>query len=91
MPQSQWRIHWHDHGREPQCAPDPRYPQGIHVDVSLGAVQTCEVSVPYPAKRCGYYTLRCTTCGFSCAITTAGRVDDPCAVKVPCKSASHNN
>jgi hypothetical protein len=88
--QRQWRITWHDSGREPQCAPGPRYPEGIHVDVSGGALRTCTTELPYPARRCGYYTVQCRTCGLKAAITTAGRPDDPRAVKVACKPHRNN-
>lgn len=81
----QWIIRWHDSGRAPQCAPNPRYPQGVHVDMSAGAVPSCETPLPYPARRCGYYVVACRLCSFRGAITTAGRPDDPCAVRVACQ------
>jgi hypothetical protein len=30
-------VIWIDHQREPQCAPDPKYPHGIDIDISAGA------------------------------------------------------
>lgn len=80
-------VNWVDAGREPQCEPNPEYPNGIDLDVSGGATATCQTSLPYPAKRCGRFIVDCSFCGFTCAITTAGRVDDPRSVKVPCKGA----
>ena len=79
------KVSWVDSGREPQCPADPAYPDGKHIDVSNGAKKTCKVSLPYPAKRCGYYALRCNECGYGAVITTAGRPDDPKSAIVPCK------
>jgi hypothetical protein len=78
------RIDWFDGGREPQCAPDPRYPTGIDIDASNGATIACVVMLPYPAKRCGHYLVRCRTCGQKVAVTTAGRPDDPKTVTIAC-------
>lgn len=81
-------IEWVDGGREPQCAPDPAYPTGMDVDISKGAEKTCSTDLPYPAKRCGMFVVRCTKCGFSVAITTAGRPDDPRTLKIACDGKS---
>lgn len=78
-------IEWIDHGREPKCEPNPSYPDGIDVDTSHGAKETCEAKLPYPAKRCGMYIVRCGACGMSAAVTTAGRPDDPRSVRIACK------
>lgn len=78
-------VEWVDHGREPQCPPNPQYPNGIDADVSKGAVKTCHTDLPYPAKRCGHYVVRCGACGMSVALTTAGRPDDPRSVTIACK------
>jgi len=78
------RVTWHDGGREPQCEPNPAYPKGIDLDVSLGAKNTCSVTLPYPAKRCGHFIVKCRACGTRIAITTAGRPDDPRSVRIPC-------
>lgn len=78
------KIKWHDAGREPQCAPNPAYPNGMDVDVSDGATLTCLADLPYPAKRCGTYTVECEKCGLRIAVTTAGRPDDPRSVKIAC-------
>lgn len=82
------KVTWVDAGREPQCKPNPNYPNGIDVDMSIGAKQTCTVKLPYPAQRCGRYEIRCTVCGGRYACTTAGRPDDPRSAKVPCMLAS---
>lgn len=84
-----FEIEWVDRGHEPECPPDPRYPKGIDLDGSNGAAKTCSVKLPYPAKRCGIFMLRCLTCGYTVAITTAGRPDDPRSVKIACKRKGH--
>lgn len=81
---SDFDIEWIDRGREPTCEPDPAYPDGIDIDAAQGTWPYCLVQLPYPAKRCGYYALKCRTCAMSLIITTAGRADDPRSVKVPC-------
>jgi hypothetical protein len=78
------KIEWKDAGREPQCAPNALYPDGIDIDASGGAARTCKVPLPYPAKRCGAYVVTCQRCGYRAAVTTAGRPDDPRSVRLPC-------
>jgi hypothetical protein len=75
---------WHDHGCEPQCRPDPAFPQGKDIDISAGA-KSCMTNLPCPAPRCGHYIVVCTECDRRIAVTTAGRPDDPRSVRVPCK------
>lgn len=53
---------------------------------TAGAV--CEVSLPYPAKRCGTYVIECGICGLRVACTTAGRPDDPRLARLLCKELS---
>lgn len=81
---SDFEIEWVDDMREPQCAPNPAYPNGIDADCSLGAEAACTAVLPYPAKRCGLYIVECKTCGLRVGITTAGRPDDPRSVKLGC-------
>ena len=69
------KIEWRDGGREPQGKPNAAFPDGIDVDASGSAAVTCQTDLPYPAKRCGVYIVRCGICGISAAITTAGRPD----------------
>lgn len=83
------KITWHDRGREPQCRPNPNFPDGKDIDASGGAEKTCFTELPYPAKRCGLYIVECPTCGFRIGITTAGRPDDPRSVKIGCKRNTH--
>lgn len=79
-------VRFIDSGREPQCKPDPRFPNGKQVNLATGFEKTCTRNVPYPAPRCGVYEVTCRTCGYKAAITVAGRQDDPCMVTMPCKS-----
>ncbi len=85
------RVTWHDRGREPQCEPNPNYPTGIDLDASDGAKKTCVASLPYPAKRCGYFVVKCRACGTRVACTTAGRIDDPRTIKIACADQSAVN
>lgn len=78
-------IEWIDSGREPQCAPNPDFPNGIDVEGCPPSVTACKVDLPYPAKRCGMYIVECSVCRFKVAVTTAGRPDDPRSVKIPCQ------
>lgn len=78
-------IVWHDANKEPQCAPNPAYPSGIDVDASLGAQNTCVAELDYPAPRIGAHVVRCNVCGYSIAVSTAGRPDDPRSVRLPCQ------
>lgn len=83
----QFAVEWIDRRREPQCQPDPAYPTGKDVmAVYPGEDQfgTCKIELPYPAKRCGVYAVRCARCGMSIGVTTAGRPDDPRSVTVAC-------
>lgn len=84
-------IRWHDSGREPTEKPNPNYPNGVDLDVTHGMKPSCLVKLPYPAKRCGLYYVKCVQCGVKAAITTAGRPDDPCSVRLPCKTNISNN
>ena len=81
-------VQFLDSGREPQCKSDPRWPDGKDIslvrDYSMGDSQCC-MNLPYPAPRCGVYAITCRKCGFTAAITVAGRPDDPRTVTLPCK------
>ena len=82
---SDFKIKWHDSGREPQCKPNPAFPEGVDLDCSHGQSPACKADLPYPAKRCGFYLVECIFCGTNVAITTAGRPDDPRSVVLPCE------
>jgi hypothetical protein len=73
-----------DAGREPQCVPDPRYPNGIDLDLSSGKPGCC-FNTPYPAPRCGTMVAECETCGIRVTFTVAGRIDDPRTLKLACR------
>jgi hypothetical protein len=74
-------------GYEPTQPPNPAYPNGIDIDMTGGdrLAQGCKTSLPYPAKRVGYYVVTCAKCHMKTIITTAGRPDDPKSVKLACK------
>jgi hypothetical protein len=78
-------VVWIDDHREPRCAPDPAYPNGIDLVVAPPGVATCKTALPYPAKRCGFYRVTCLICGVDAVITTAGRPDDPRSVAMACR------
>jgi len=79
-------VYFLDHGREPQCKPDPKYPDGKPISLAPHALaKTCTRNLPHPAPRCGIYQIKCRTCGFTAAITVAGRADDPSMITMPCK------
>ena len=85
-----FKIEWIDKKREPVVAPDPRYPLGVDVDgVTDPKKPRCKTALPYPAKRCGTYLIVCTDCGFSAAVTTAGRPDDPRSFETNCLPIGH--
>jgi hypothetical protein len=80
------KIEWVDGGREPQCQPDPNFPNGIDIDRrSNRAAPSCKADLPYPAVRCGYYLIECSKCGLRVMVTTAGRRDDPRSILMTCK------
>jgi len=76
-------IEWLDRHREPQCPPDPRFPDGVDLDLSKGRMPVCTVALEHPAKRCGAWLITCP-CGNRIMVTTAGRPDDPRSVKIAC-------
>ena len=80
----EFNIKWVDSGREPKCPPNPDYPEGIDIPDSSGATLRCRAVLPYPAKRCGMYLVRCRRCGQTVSLTTAGRADDPRSITMGC-------
>jgi hypothetical protein len=83
------KVTFIDSGREPKCPPDPAFPKGMDVDLSLGAVNTCAVELLYPSPRCGQWLIKCERCQQEIMITTAGRPDDPRSVKLACKEEKY--
>lgn len=82
----QFKIEWHDAGREPKLPANPAYPEGIDLDLSSRLRDSCKTPLPYPAKRYGYYEIECLKCGSHIGVSTAGRRDDPRSVKIGCWS-----
>jgi hypothetical protein len=82
-------IEWFDSKREPHEPPDPRYPKGIDLNCAGFAAKTCCAGLPYPAKRCGVYLVKCRVCQTTAVVTTAGRPDDPRSVTVACRAKGH--
>lgn len=78
------KVKFIDHKREPKCAPNPKYPNGMDVDLSDGAKATCKTNIPYPAPRCGIMVVECEKCGLKVGLTVAGRIDDPKSVTLAC-------
>jgi hypothetical protein len=79
------KVQWIDGEREPKCAPDENYPDGIDLPALLPTEPSCRTELPYPAKRCGIYLVECEKCRISVACTTAGRADDPRSITINCK------
>jgi hypothetical protein len=78
-------IYFEPSGRgKARCSPNPNYPTGIIVDLSEDQ-HNCEINLPYPAKECGIWIVKCNTCQTVIAVTAAGRPDDPIKVKIKCK------
>lgn len=76
-----------DAGRTAENPPDPKHPDGVAVDLRAHVLQRgCTRNLPYPAPRCGAYSVRCRTCNFIGVVTVAGRADDPRIVTIPCKA-----
>lgn len=48
------KVEWFDHKREPQCAPDPAFPNGKDIN-TVSDRPSCKADLPYPAQRCGLY------------------------------------
>ena len=76
-----------DSGREPQCESNHAFPNGMDLDLSNGARECCVVTLPYPAKRCGVFSIHCDKCKTTTVVTAAGRRDDPRSLKLPCQQS----
>jgi hypothetical protein len=82
---SSLEVVWIDGGREPVAKPNPAYPNGIDLGYAAPGQMSCRTDLPYPARRCGKYFIKCMICGMTLLATTAGRRDDPRSVTIPCK------
>lgn len=83
---ARFSVDWMDAHREATYPADPAYLNGAAIDVALDAPKACRVQLSYPALRCGLWVITCRQCAFSIAVATAGRADDPCSVRVPCRA-----
>lgn len=84
-------VKFNDSGREPTQPPNPKYPDGIDINLAPHTLaKTCCRNLPYPAPRCGTYSIVCRTCHFTCLVTVAGRPDDPRTITLPCKIGGLN-
>jgi hypothetical protein len=88
--QDRFDIKWSDYHREPTQPSNPEYPNGIDLVVHdpRSVALVCKVNLPYPAKRCGLYTVSCNVCHKKFAVTTAGRADDPASLTISCPYGS---
>lgn len=78
-------VKFNDSGREPTQKPNPEYLDGIDVNCAPPGMKSCTRNLPYPAPRCGTYSIVCRTCGYTALVTVAGRRDDPRTITIPCK------
>lgn len=46
-PSDHFIVEWIDSGREPQCEPDPKYPNGIDIDAPGMPTPNCTVTQGY--------------------------------------------
>lgn len=78
------RAEWISKGRKAQHPSNPKYPNGI--DVNLAPSRPfCSIKLDYPAPAVGMWAITCVRCGETAMVTAAGRPDDPRSVKLPCK------
>ena len=79
-------VKFNDSGREPKEKPNPKYPNGMDISCAQPGQKSCTFNLrPYPAPRCGTYSVRCVDCQFTALVTVAGRADDPRTITIPCK------
>lgn len=86
-PKSQFVVNAAHRRGPPQYPPNPAYPNGVDSVLAAPNVPSCKAELPYPAPERLVWMVRCKRCGYSAAITAAGRPDDPKTVTVPCKRA----
>jgi hypothetical protein len=81
---SDFEVKWIDRGRPPKNAPDPAFPDGVHVD--SGERPACLVELPYMTQtNIGYWVVECKKCKTNVVISMASRPDDPRSVMLPCR------
>lgn len=76
-------VEFIDHGRRPQCKPNPAYPEGVDVDASRG-LPSCWVKLP-KVETTGLFVVSCDVCDRRDALTAAGRPDDPRSYRMACR------
>lgn len=81
------KITFLDSGRNPTCPSNPKFPNGIIVDMSHGFSKRCDFKIPYPAPRCGIMHVVCNKCKTAAGVTVAGRLDDPHTVIMGCHAS----
>lgn len=79
-------VKFNDSGRTATQPADPKYPNGREINLAEPGQKYCCRGLPYPAPRCGTYSIVCRDCGFTALVTVAGRADDPRNITVPCKA-----
>lgn len=79
------KITFNDAWRVAKERPNPKYPDGMDANCAKPGEEACCFNLPYPAPRCGSYSVVCDTCHFTCIITVAGCADDPRTLTMPCK------
>lgn len=79
-------VKFNDSGRTATQPSDPRYPDGQDVSLAMMIQKVCCRNLPYPAPRCGTYSIFCRVCHFTALVTVAGRADDPRTITLPCKA-----
>ena len=85
MKRDQFVIEFHASGRgKARCPADPQFPDGVRATMARSGAPSCTIEFPYPAPECGHWQAVCRLCGFSIAITAAGRADDPRSLTVNC-------
>jgi len=78
-------VSWWQAQGEAKLTPDPRFPEGRDVDVSLDAPLRCTVRFDHPAPGFGAWIVECLVCGARVACSAAGLADDPRSVKIACQ------
>ena len=92
MQPDQFSVKFVPSGRgKARCEPNPKYPNGVHIELSKAGVPSCATDLPYPAPECGMWDVACQTCGNHMLITAAGRPDDPRSVRFPCLTKAQEN
>jgi hypothetical protein len=60
----------------------------VDLDATGGDQPACLVKLPYPARECGMWIIKCDLCKVTVAVTAAGRPDDPKSVRILCNKES---